>query len=59
MLARRVLQVAELNSLIRADLEEDPALQDVYVEAEIGTCTRSAAGHRYLTLKDCREGRAD
>ena len=59
MLAQRVLQVAELNTLIRADLEEDPVLQDVYVEAEIGTCTRSAAGHRYLTLKDCREGRAE
>ncbi|MHB1501344.1 MAG: exodeoxyribonuclease VII large subunit [Candidatus Dormibacteria bacterium] len=52
----RVLQVGELNSLIRADLEEDPELADLYVEAEIGTCTRSAAGHRYLTLKDCRPG---
>ncbi|MHB8395028.1 MAG: exodeoxyribonuclease VII large subunit [Candidatus Dormibacteria bacterium] len=52
----RVLQVGELNSLIRADLEEDPDLGDLYVEAEIGTCTRSAAGHRYLTLKDGRPG---
>jgi exodeoxyribonuclease VII large subunit len=50
----RILQVGELNSLIRADLEEDPDLADVYVEAEIGTCSRSAAGHRYLTLTDCR-----
>ena len=52
----RVLQVGELTSLIRADLEEDPDLADVYVEAEIGTCSRSAAGHRYLTLTDCRAG---
>lgn len=55
----RILQVGELNSLIRADLEEDPLLQDVYVEAEIGTCTKSAAGHRYLTLKDCRPTERD
>lgn len=59
MLAPRVLQVGELTSLIRADLEEDPLLQDVYVEAEIGTYTRSAAGHRYLTLKDCRQAMAE
>ncbi|NNM97695.1 MAG: exodeoxyribonuclease VII large subunit [Candidatus Dormibacteraeota bacterium] len=51
----RILQVGELNSLIRADLEEDPGLQDVWVEAEIGTHTHSAAGHHYLTLKDCRQ----
>jgi len=51
----RILQVGELNSLIRADLEEDPDLQDVWVEAEIGTHTHSAAGHHYLTLKDCRQ----
>ncbi len=55
----RVLQVGELNSLILADLEEDPELADVYVEAEIGTCSRSAAGHRYLTLTDCRPGSAE
>jgi exodeoxyribonuclease VII large subunit len=55
----RILQVGELNSLIRADLEEDPDLADVYVEAEVGTCTRSAAGHRYMTLKDCRQGLAE
>ena len=51
----RILQVGELNSLIRAELEEDPSLQDVWVEAEIGTHTHSAAGHHYLTLKDCRQ----
>lgn len=55
----RILQVGELNSLIRADLEEDPDLQDVYVEAEIGNYTRSAAGHRYMTLKDARSGQAE
>ncbi len=50
----RLLQVGELTSLIRAALEEVPDLQDVYVEAEIGDCSRSAAGHWYLTLKDAR-----
>jgi exodeoxyribonuclease VII large subunit len=55
----RVLQVGELASLIRLALEEEPDLQDVYVEAELGDCHHSAAGHWYFNLKDCRAGRDD
>jgi exodeoxyribonuclease VII large subunit len=55
----RVLQVGELASLIRVALEEEPDLQDVYVEAELGDCHHSAAGHWYFNLKDCRAERGD
>ncbi|HUY97140.1 MAG TPA: exodeoxyribonuclease VII large subunit [Verrucomicrobiae bacterium] len=55
----RVLQVAELSQRLRATLEDEPLLQDLYVEGEIGDCSRSAAGHWYLTLRDCRPGQAD
>lgn len=52
----RVLQVGELASLIRATLASEPQLQDTYVEAELGDCHLSAAGHWYFTLKDCSPG---
>jgi exodeoxyribonuclease VII large subunit len=55
----RLLQVGELAGLIRAALEEDPQLQDVYVEAELGDCHLSAAGHWYFSLKDGRPGTQD
>ncbi|MGH7610088.1 MAG: exodeoxyribonuclease VII large subunit [Candidatus Dormibacteria bacterium] len=54
----RVLQVGELSSLIRSAVEEEPQLQDAYVEAELGDCHRSGAGHWYFNLKDCRPGEA-
>ncbi len=54
----RVLQVGELSSLIRAAVEEVPDLQDAYVEAELGDCHLSAAGHWYFSLKDARPGQA-
>ncbi|MGH7667743.1 MAG: exodeoxyribonuclease VII large subunit [Candidatus Dormibacteria bacterium] len=54
-----VLQVGELASLIRATLAADPRLQDAYVEAELGDCHLSAAGHWYFNLKDCRPGGTD
>ena len=55
----RVLQVGELAALIRAALVEEPQLQDAYVEAELGDCHLSAAGHWYFTLKDCSPGGSD
>jgi exodeoxyribonuclease VII large subunit len=55
----RVLQVGELASLIRATLASEPQLQDTYVEAELGDCHLSAAGHWYFTLKDCSPGGSD
>ncbi len=55
----KVLQVGELSARLRATLEDEPSLQDVYVEAEIGDCSRSAAGHWYVTLRDARPGQAE
>ncbi|MGC1908999.1 MAG: exodeoxyribonuclease VII large subunit [Candidatus Dormiibacterota bacterium] len=55
----RVLQVGELASLIRGALAADPQLQDAYVEAELGDCHLSAAGHWYFNLKDSRPAGVD
>ena len=55
----RVLQVGEVAALIRGALEAEPQLQDTYVEAELGDCHLSAAGHWYFNLKDCRPGGGD
>ncbi|HVB13796.1 MAG TPA: exodeoxyribonuclease VII large subunit [Candidatus Dormibacteraeota bacterium] len=55
----RVLQVGELASLIKAALVADPQLQDAYVEAELGDCHLSSAGHWYFNLKDSRTGGID
>ncbi|MGH7641659.1 MAG: exodeoxyribonuclease VII large subunit [Candidatus Dormibacteria bacterium] len=55
----RVLQVGELAGLIRGALVADPQLQDAYVEAELGDCHLSAAGHWYFNLKDSRPGGGD
>jgi exodeoxyribonuclease VII large subunit len=55
----RVLQVGELASLIRVTLAADHELQDTYVEAELGDCHLSAAGHWYFSLKDSRPGGVD
>jgi exodeoxyribonuclease VII large subunit len=55
----RVLQVGELASLIRGALAADPQLQDAYVEAELGDCHLSAAGHWYFNLKDSSPGGLD
>ena len=55
----RVLQVGELASLIKAALVAEPELQDAYVEAELGDCHLSSAGHWYFNLKDCRPGGTD
>lgn len=37
----------------------EPELQDAYVEAELGDCHLSAAGHWYFSLKDCSPGGGD
>lgn len=55
----QVLQVGELAALIRGALEAQPQLQETYVEAELGDCHLSAAGHWYFSLKDCRPGGGD
>lgn len=44
--------VSKLTFLIRKLLEEDEALQDVWVQGEISNLSRPASGHIYFTLKD-------
>jgi exodeoxyribonuclease VII large subunit len=44
--------VGEINRFVRLLLEEDPALQNIWVSGEISGISRPASGHVYFTLKD-------
>jgi len=46
------LTVSQITLHIRRQLENDPTLQDVWVEGEISNLSRPASGHIYFTLKD-------
>ena len=46
------LTVSQITFHIRKQLENDPTLQDVWVEGEISNLSRPASGHVYFTLKD-------
>jgi exodeoxyribonuclease VII large subunit len=46
--------VSELVQSIKMRLDQDPALQDIWLEGEVSNFTRSSAGHLYFTLKDPR-----
>jgi exodeoxyribonuclease VII large subunit len=46
------LTVSQLTFHIRRQLENDPTLQDVWVEGEVSNLSRPASGHIYFTLKD-------
>jgi exodeoxyribonuclease VII large subunit len=46
--------VSQITQRIKAALEEDPSLQDVWVQGEISNWFRSRAGHCYFTLKDAQ-----
>ena len=48
----RAWAVSELAGYVRQLLEDDPALQDVWLAGEISNFARSAPGHIYFTLKD-------
>ena len=48
----RIVAVSELSGYLKALMEEDYFLQDVWVRGEITNYTQSAAGHRYFSLKD-------
>ncbi|CAN5811294.1 exodeoxyribonuclease VII large subunit [soil metagenome] len=47
-----ILSVDHLNAYLRAVLEEDPILNDVWVRGEVTNFHRSAAGHCYFTLSN-------
>jgi exodeoxyribonuclease VII large subunit len=46
------LTVSQLTFHIRKQLDNDPQLQDVWVEGEISNLSRPNSGHIYFTLKD-------
>ena len=46
------LTVSQLTFHIRRQLEDDPTLQDLWVDGEISNLSRPASGHIYFTLKD-------
>jgi exodeoxyribonuclease VII large subunit len=50
----QILAVSELTGYLKALMEEDYTLQDVWVHGELTNYTQSAAGHRYFSLKDER-----
>jgi exodeoxyribonuclease VII large subunit len=52
--ALQTYTVSKLTFLIRKLLEENEALQDVWVQGEISNLSRPASGHIYFTLKDAR-----
>jgi len=44
--------VSEITARIRALLEQEPLLQDVWIEGEVSNFSRASSGHIYFTLKD-------
>jgi exodeoxyribonuclease VII large subunit len=47
-----IWSVSNLTRYIRGLLENDSALQDVWVEGEVSNVSRPASGHLYFTIKD-------
>lgn len=50
--APHVLSVAHLTAYLRALIEEDPILADVWVRGEVTNFHKSAAGHLYFSLSN-------
>ncbi len=48
----RVLTVSGMTQYLRALLESDEILRDIWVEGEISTLSKPSSGHIYFTLKD-------
>ncbi len=48
----RPYTVSEITGRIRALLEQEPLLQDVWIEGEVSNFSRASSGHIYFTLKD-------
>ena len=54
MPTRTVRSVSEITDLLKSLIEQQPHLQNVWVQGQISNYTRSSAGHIYFTLKDDR-----
>src|SRR5437868_5033581 len=48
----RIAAVSDVTRYLKALLEEDYNLQDLWVRGEVTNYTQSSAGHRYFSLKD-------
>lgn len=48
----KILTVSQVNEYIKALLDGDPILSDLYVKGEISNFTYHRSGHLYFTLKD-------
>ncbi|MEJ5310345.1 MAG: exodeoxyribonuclease VII large subunit [Anaerolineae bacterium] len=48
----RPYSVSEITARIRTLLEQEPLLQDVWIEGEVSNFSRASSGHIYFTLKD-------
>ena len=51
-IAPRILRVSDLNRRVRALLDGDPTLADVWVEGEVSQPSFPPSGHCFFTLKD-------
>ena len=51
---RTVHSVSEITDLLKNLIEQQPHLQNVWVQGQVSNYSRSGAGHVYLTLKDDR-----
>lgn len=49
---RQIYSVSEVTGYIRVLLEENPDLQDIWVQGEISNVSLPSSGHVYFTLKD-------
>ncbi|MEG2570843.1 MAG: exodeoxyribonuclease VII large subunit, partial [Clostridia bacterium] len=47
-----VFTVGEVNLYLKAMMESDSALKDIYVRGEISNYKFHSSGHHYMTLKD-------
>jgi len=47
-----IRSVSEITAYIKALLDGDELLADLWVAGEVSNCTRAASGHLYFTLKD-------
>ena len=54
MPTRTVRSVSEITDLLKSLIEQQPHLQNVWVQGQVSNYSRSSAGHIYFTLKDDR-----
>ncbi len=51
-MSQKTYTVSQLTYMIRDRIDEDPRLQDIWIQGEISNFTHHRRGHMYFTLKD-------